>query len=126
MSKLSSLLFIDNDEITNFLTREILRQKGFIGDAAFLGSAVDALTYLKENEGRHQPDVIFLDIKMPEVSGFGFLDIFLAEGLEKIIKSRIYMLSSSVSNSDLEKSHAYPIVHGFLQKPFTYEKLQKL
>ncbi len=120
------IIFIDDDDVTNFLTREALKRKGFQGETVFFESATKALEYLENLDLSHHPDVIFLDIKMPEMDGFDFLDEYIKNGLDKKINAKIFMLTSSVSSADIEKSNTYDVVSGFLNKPFSYDLLKNI
>lgn len=126
MNRFEKIIFIDDDEITNFLMKESLKRQGFTGEAVFFETATDALSYLDKAENASQPDVIFLDIKMPGMDGFDFLDQLAAQGIDQKIKARVYMLSSSENATDMKKSQEYAIVKGFLHKPFTLESLEKI
>jgi len=70
------------------------------------------------------PDVIFLDLNMPIMDGWAFLDKFVLLPLK--YKPKVYIVSSSIDSSDGEKAKTYDIVKNFISKPFSEVKLQEL
>ena len=81
------------------------------------------MTYILENSNTPQnlPDLIFLDIQMPFIDGWQFLDHYIGLTLPKPIT--IYVVSSSISSLDHEKSHQYTIISDFIVKPFSKNKI---
>lgn len=112
----SKVMLIDDNDLDQFVNSTLLKKSGFVADTSGFVSAIEALEYLETVEDDF-PDLILLDIKMPEMSGFEFLDRFA-----KIPDSRragccVYMLSSSHDPVDLQKAKESPLVSGYLNKP---------
>lgn len=111
MIKLKVLL-VDDDEITNFLCKKMLSEIGVESvDSAINGQA--ALNYLKQN----CPDIIFLDIKMPIMDGFEFLEELQEYPTYKQIK--VVMLSSSSREKEKQLAIQFNNVIDFIVKPLT-------
>jgi len=87
--------------------------------------AEDAINQLEDNchEESKLPDVIFLDLGMPEFNGFDFLERFrkLYPAIEKTI--HIFITTCSINPADKKKSENYPFVKGFLRKPLNMDVL---
>jgi response regulator of citrate/malate metabolism len=66
--------------------------------------------------------MIFLDINMPKMNGWDFLDAY--QQVEDKVK--VYMLSSSINSKDIQKSETYEVVNGFICKPLVVEKLSEI
>jgi len=117
-------LLIDDNYIDNFVTRKILESGNFAEDIIVKQSPHDAINALRD--GSIQPDVIFLDIRMPLMSGFEFLEEF--EKIEMVNKSsvKIFMLSSSLDPTDMRKSTDSKYIAQFVHKPLTQETLEEL
>ena len=119
--KVSNVWFIDDDEVNNMLSERMIK-KHFPGTKAtsflFAKDALDLLN--KKNE--EMPEAIFLDINMPEMDGWDFLEIF--EKLNFTIP--IYMLTSSIDPKDEEKAHQFHTVKDFISKPLKEDKLKIL
>ena len=128
MSKFKSVMVIDDDEINNFLCERIIIQTDFAEQVVTSQSGLQALqqlTKLVEN-GSIFPSIIFLDINMPEMNGWQFLDEY--KKLDDVIRknSKIYMLSSSVYSNDIEKAQKHLLVVDYLTKPLTGDILKKI
>ena len=124
---LDSILIIDDDEISNFITVSILEQSKKVKNIATAMSADEGLKYLKKNNGKpSMPQLILLDIKMPVKSGWDFLTDYIAS--EDIDKEEItiVMLSSSVYPDDVHKSKSFKEVAGYLSKPITLQKVDQI
>ncbi len=117
-------LLIDDNYIDNFVTRKILESGNFAEKIIVQQSPQDALTALQQ--GLVKPDVIFLDIRMPAMTGFEFLEEYdkLDLNLENPVK--IFMLSSSLDPTDMHNSRNSRHVAQFIHKPLTYEALEEL
>lgn len=117
-------LLIDDNYIDNFVTRKILESGNFANKIIVEQSAQAALSAL--GRGAISPDVIFLDIRMPQMSGFEFLEAYeqIAFKNKEIVK--IYMLSSSLDPTDMSKSLGSKYVAQFIHKPLTYKSIEEL
>jgi CheY-like chemotaxis protein len=122
------ILLIDDDWITNMINEKLLRISVVCEINAFVNPE-EALDYIKQcahAKPQELPDVIFLDINMPQMDGWEFLTEFekLPEHVQK--KSNVWMLTSSISPDDIEKSKIYESVKDFVSKPLTTNKINEL
>ncbi len=121
-------LLIDDNEVDNYISQHIILKSKMSEKVTVKSSALEALEYLHtlKSNPEESPDLIFLDIRMPEMDGFGFLDEF--NKFPDAIKNHciIYMLTSSNDSNDITKSLQYPIVKKYLNKPLSMSILQSL
>lgn len=118
MSKLvDKTMLIDDSEIDLFIHRRFLELCNFSKELLAYKSAESALDSLKRLNGETPPDLIFLDLNMPVVDGFSFLDTF-SKLPEKVTNhSRIVVLTSSNSATDREQVFLYRNVIKMITKP---------
>jgi CheY-like chemotaxis protein len=117
-------LLIDDNYIDNFVTRKILESGNFADKIIVQQSPGDALNSLRN--GSVKPDVIFLDVRMPGMTGFEFLEEYDKLELNTENPVKIFMLSSSLDPTDMHKSLNSRYVTQFIHKPLTYEALEEL
>ncbi|SDM55164.1 response regulator [Pedobacter antarcticus] len=126
MSTPINLLVIDDDDINIFIIKKIVEKTGY--DAKMVAKtngqlAIDYLKDLQQNDISF-PDLILIDINMPVLNGWEFLEVY--EKLGILQDSDMYMLSSSVYENDIEKAKTYKTVKGFISKPLSIERLIEL
>jgi CheY-like chemotaxis protein len=129
MAAIKKVYLVDDDEINNFICTNILRKISFCDDVVAYESGTEAIDALKEaiNNGQDDvPDVIFLDINMPIMNGWDFLEEF--KGLKGQINKKVslFMLSSSIYQADVEKSKQYDDVVDFVTKPLNADVLNDI
>ena len=115
------IMLIDDNIMDNFINKRLIESSGFGVNITECTSAVDALKILQT--GNQLPNVIFLDINMPEMNGFEFLDAFGKLPLTTHQCCKIIMLSTSESFKDLNRANKNRFVKKFLNKPLTLEVL---
>lgn len=116
-------LLIDDNYIDNFVTRKILEGSNFAETITIVRSATEAINSLKN--GELKPDVIFLDVRMPLMSGFEFLDEYDKMDIDKE-GIKIFMLSSSLDPVDMRRSSDNKYITQFIHKPLTRKALEEL
>jgi len=116
-------LLIDDNYIDNFVTRRILESGHFAEEIIVRQSPAEAIESLRRGDVR--PDVIFLDIRMPNMNGFEFLQEY--DKLDDNVKSaKIFMLSSSLDPNDYKRSTENKYITQFIHKPLTHKVLEEL
>jgi CheY-like chemotaxis protein len=125
--KYKLVLLIDDDADSNFVNSWVLK-KDFAEVVDSKQSASEALEYLKNRSNLQLPlpEIIFLDIRMPLMDGFAFLEEFDQLHSETKNNVRIVMLSSSYDKSDYNKALSNPYVEKYINKPLTEDAITKL
>jgi CheY-like chemotaxis protein len=112
------IVLVDDDSLTNKLHHMILTKHNKNREVVQFDEPAMALEYLKENI----PDLILLDLNMPEIDGWMFLELLEERG----IVVDVVIISSTIDPADLKKANLYPSVKDFLMKPLTYDKIKHL
>ena len=122
--RFKTCLLIDDNYIDNFVTRKIMEASNFAETIVVQQSPTEAMQALQN--GSVVPDVIFLDVRMPQMSGFEFLQQFEKIHMENKEAVKIFMLSSSLDPTDMSKSTQNKYVAQFIHKPLTQQALEEL
>lgn len=117
-------LLIDDNYIDNFVTSKILEAGNYAENIVIRQSPDDAIESLRA--GAVKPDIIFLDVRMPEMSGFEFLEVYDTIDIENKKDIKIYMLSSSLDPTDIKRALINQYVTQFISKPVTHKALEDL
>lgn len=123
--KIQEILLIDDNDIDNFINKKMVTIEHIAEMVTVKNSPIDALDYLKNKENKF-PELIFLDIKMPKMNGFGFLEEFSKFTDDKKEKCAIVMLTSSYNHADIEAAEKNAHVIKFLIKPLNSSKLKEV
>ncbi|WP_258105734.1 response regulator [Marinoscillum sp. MHG1-6] len=126
--KLNCVLLIDDDEATNFLHELLISECEITNKIIKAENGVEALDYLTNKvNGRYpKPDLIFVDINMPLMNGWGFLEEY--EKLELTQKGRIVvvMLTTSLNPEDKDKAQEILAIRDYKSKPLTVDMLNEI
>lgn len=127
---LDTILFIDDDPITLMLCKMVISKSLFSKEIVTAKNGEEALQYFNTfkqantNAQLKKPQLIFLDLNMPVMSGWEFLDSFSTKEYSEFNNTKVIILSSTIDPEDLEKSNKYPMVIDFLSKPISKEMLE--
>lgn len=128
MKTIRNMTLIDDDDIFVFLTKKAIQTTNLVELIKVFGNGLDAINFLKENCNNADtlPEIILLDLSMPIMDGWQFLDEFtkLAPKIDK--KITIYICSSSISPSDVLLAKKNNLVSDYIIKPVSKEKLIEL
>jgi CheY-like chemotaxis protein len=125
MFPFQTILLIDDDSISNFITEKLILRENFAQEVVSFLSGEAALTYLKKQHQQHlpAPDIIFLDLNMPEMDGWEFMSEFKKFPQEFTQSSRVFMLSSAVDSKDIVQARNMEEIEDFISKPLTKEDM---
>ena len=127
-----NFMLIDDREIDLFINQKIIEKLAINTDIKAYPIAKEAIDYLSSlnndfnTESTFFPDIIFLDINMPIMNGFQFLNEFNAINKGKLDSIKIYLLSSTTSMNEIIKAEEHSACSGFISKPLTVHKIEKL
>lgn len=126
--KLNCVLLIDDDEATNFIHDMVVRQSGVTDNIVAVESGQAALDFLNSNDGSgaNKPDLIFLDINMPGMNGWEFLEKYKLLDDDKRGGIVMVMLTTSLNPDDAMKSKKFNSIKDFLNKPLSTEMIDKV
>jgi len=113
---------VDDDTAFNFLNRIVLNNSGINCEINACLDGQAALEFVTNSE--KCPDIILLDINMPIMDGFEFLDEF--EKRNKCVDTKVFMLTSSNQDEDRNGAFRYNCVKGYFDKPLTEENVEEI
>jgi len=127
---IKKILCVDDDPITLMLYKMVIAKATLSETVIVAKNGQEALEYyddLKSNKDNDFPELMFLDLNMPVMGGWEFLDNFIEEKYSPYnAETKIIVLSSTIDPKDIEKVKNYPIIIDFISKPVTKEMLEKL
>jgi CheY-like chemotaxis protein len=126
---LNKILCVDDDPITLMLCKKVIAKANFSSVIESAKDGIEALKFFDSNKddkvNEDYPQIIFLDLNMPIMDGWEFLEEF-NNFKESFPHTKIIVLSSSVDPKDINKSKNYSMVLDFLPKPITVEMLNSI
>lgn len=126
--KLSTAGIIDDDQVYQLVMRRAIEQSGMVKDVLQFYDGEEAINFFKEKHQHPEvlPELILLDINMPYMDGWQFLDEFIKIPFKGEYQRTIYIISSSSTMEDLVKAKQYSIVSGYHIKPITKDKFEEI
>jgi CheY-like chemotaxis protein len=130
---LDLVLCIDDDPIALMLCKKVIIKASFSSEITTAQNGEEALKYfntikynIPKDEPKKYPQLIFLDLNMPVMGGWEFLNLFNTPDYAEFHSTKVIILSSTIDPEDLEKAKTYPMVIDFLSKPITTTMLESL
>lgn len=129
MKKIGCILLIDDNKADNAFHQIKIRKAEVCDMVSVATTGMQALSYLQKAAQQDQefpkPDLIFLDINLPGMDGFDFLDEFHKLNDQLKSNTKVIMLTTSLNPDDQTRALNYKEVKNFLNKPLTVELIQR-
>lgn len=119
-------MLIDDSDADNFIHERRVKKMGITDRIVVRNDGRQGLEHLRSAEDCSRPDMLFLDINMPVMDGWEFLDAYEQLPPHNRARVTIVMLTSSVADSDHVRADSYNVIDGKIAKPLTEEKLREL
>lgn len=129
---IKKVLCVDDDSISLTISQLLLKRTGFAIEVVTAIDGSDALEYFdtlfteETNPIENAPELILLDINMPVMNGWEFLQAYVPLYTEKLANTKIVILSSTIDPEDFALAKQYPVVVQFISKPLSIENLEEL
>ncbi len=128
---MNSVLCVDDDPTALSIQAILLKNSKFCSTVFMKAHGKEALEFYDELVSKNDPSlghpsIIFLDLNMPVMDGWAFLESFQSDYFSKFPDTVVYILSSSVDPDDMKRAKTFPFVKGFISKPITKEFLLKI
>lgn len=129
---IKKVLCVDDDSISLTISQLLLKRTGFAMEVVTAIDGSDALEYFdtlfteETNPIENAPELILLDINMPVMNGWEFLQAYVPLYTEKLANTKIVILSSTIDPEDFALAKQYPVVVQFISKPLSIENLEEL
>jgi CheY-like chemotaxis protein len=123
-----TVLLIDDDLVQHFLIKQLLNKFASVDDLTCYLDASKAFSDLQFSfqKALKGPNFIFVDLNMPGMNGWEFLNAYQQLIFNKSPHTQVYILSSSVDRRDILHAEQYPFVKGFLTKPLSQHQTQEI
>ncbi|PKG41063.1 response regulator [Psychroflexus sp. MES1-P1E] len=118
------VLNVDDDKMVLFIYEKMMGHADFSSHPKSFSNGYETLDYISEYKNEDTKFLIFLDVNMPNLDGWQFMDKLKSIGLTNYC--HVLVVTSSIDLSDKEKSETYPVVIDFIEKPINIEKLNQL
>ena len=115
---------IDDDPISLFVSEQTLRLEGYMAPIIPFTSAAEALAYLLPRLVAEPPEFIFLDLNMPVMDGWAFVEALAPHAAALKGWCHIYLLTSSLALEDTEKARGHALVQGIIHKPLDEDEIR--
>lgn len=129
---LDKIFCVDDDAITLMLCKKVIERVGFAKEIITAQNGEEAFAYFQDLAKQPElnpeyPKLVLLDLNMPIMNGWEFLDAYEESGYQNIFKeAKFIVLSSTIDPQDVDKAKKYSSVLDFLSKPITKEMLEEL
>ncbi|MDN5204469.1 response regulator [Fulvivirgaceae bacterium BMA10] len=122
------ILLIDDEDINLFIIQNLIRLSGIEAEVIFFSSCQKGIDYVKQliDNDEEMPDLILLDIDMPVMTGWDFLDKYRNFNEKKKRETVLKIFTTSIIETDIQKAKEYPDIDGYLNKPMTIDMIRKI
>lgn len=119
------VIIVDDDQIVVFIEQKMIANHDIASNPISFNEAEAALNYLNEQQRKEKKDfLIFLDINMPKMNGWDFLDCL--ESHEEKSNYHVIMVTSSINKKDKKEAEKYSMVRSFIEKPIASSDCEKI
>ncbi len=121
---MKNIFLVDDDATFVFMTKRIIKSTAIDSEINEFPDGEAAIDFLKDHLDHTEPlpDVIFLDLNMPIMDGWGFLEEYVSLEPKMKKKVKLYIVSSSISPHEIERAKSFSSVSDFIIKPLVKEK----
>jgi CheY-like chemotaxis protein len=126
--KVQRAFIIDDDEVYIYAIKRLIKIQNLCDEVIVFTDGKQAVDYLEEhqNDGTPMPDVIMIDVNMPVLDGWGFIDAFQKMDLNLSNKTKLFMVSSSIDPRDVKKAKEIQLIIKYIFKPITFDELKEV
>jgi CheY-like chemotaxis protein len=120
-----NILLVDDDKISNFINSKVLSRAGIVKEPHTAMNGKEALEHINKSGTKWSPDVIFVDLNMPVMDGFQFIEAFSKLDHSKTDKVKIVIVTSSEDPEDMKRALSLGVTD-YLVKPMKEEDILRI